>query len=37
MNCSCLLNLTSNDMTTASLFAEDQDNATTVPAGKDWQ
>lgn len=37
MNGFSLLNLTSNDVTTASLFAEDQATATAATAGKDWQ
>ena len=37
MNGFSLLNLTSNDVTTASLFAEDQRTATAVTAGKVWQ
>ena len=37
MNGFSLLNLTSNDVTTASLFAEDQRTATAITAGKVWQ
>lgn len=37
MNGFSLLNLTSNDVTTVSLFAEDQATAAAVTAGKDWQ
>lgn len=37
MNGAGLLNLTSNDTTTASLFAEDQTTTAAVTAGKDRQ
>lgn len=37
INDSSLLKLTSNDMTTVTLFAEDQATATAGTAGKDWQ
>ena len=37
MNGFSLLNLTSNDVTTSSLFAEDQTTATAITVGKAWQ
>lgn len=37
MNGAGLLNLTTNDVTTASLLAEDQTTAIAVTAGKDQQ
>lgn len=37
MNGSSLLNLTSNDVTTVVLFAEDQATTTAAAVGSDWQ